>query len=135
MILPPRTMHRERDSPMPDSENTIELGGTVAMVVNPPEQEFVSPEVSGMSAKASIDRDGKVKVTITGFARYADREVSVIREIDNADTQIDELLKALVAEYTPKMQRRLIRAAVQAMNVAGINGELGDDFFEEDDDE
>lgn len=103
----------------------VNVSSSLKAAVNPITVEDSGlPEIAGYSGKVTLARDGTVRVSLTCFASYAGREVSIIEEIPLESTEMDELFVGLLNEHKARLAQRAFAAASQAMQVALRNGEL-----------
>lgn len=82
------------------------------------------PQINGFTARARLERDGSVVVSISAFATYADREVSYTEDIDLLDTTVDEALRDLIETHKARLSRKAFREAMRAWEVAIRNKEV-----------
>ena len=106
-------------------QRNVSLSSSLKAAVNPDPMEVSGlPEIAGYSGKVTLARDGTVRVSLSCFASYAGREVSVIEEIPLEATEMDELFVGLLNEHKSRLAQRAFAAASQAMQVALRNGEI-----------
>lgn len=114
---------------MADSDfgGEISFDRRLEVLKNPPPVELPDmPTFVGITAKAKMERDGSISVSLTASASYGtpSREVSVSEEVDLMDTRVDEALRELVEAHGQRMARKAIRAGIRAWETAIRNKEM-----------
>lgn len=107
------------------TEGQMAIGGALNLQVNPPTLNPATQDITFKGATVVIrsDQDGSVTARITGVATYHDRTAQY--SVDVAPTQdMVNLLNVVLEQYGPQVHSQTMRAAADALGVAGRLGEL-----------